>query len=247
MRAKHILVLLFSVSTLQMLFAQGSYEGLYRGGNDNDSFLSIKQKKNKVEAQLFEKQKTPLTIRGKIIKDSLAGNIWIDSKTSLKLVAWQKDTTQLYLAVNIPNEKEPFTTSFQKINKDPKANHDLLFGKTDKYPDELIGTWLGYDLEKGENHIYVINRDGSFLMKGTAQIEEANTILSPSWYVSNGNQFNIVISKNIMSTISRTMAEHPVPFSFSGMPVCFYKIEGKILTLTYQDAKVSVETYVKQE
>lgn len=202
--------------------------GLYKA-TGLDSYLSIVEHKKNIKGMLFEKERDPLSLIGIIKDDSLSGTIRLSELAERKWVGKMKNET-ITLSIFIPDTpiSKTLEFSFVQIRKSPKTSVEQLFGKIEKYPKELLGTWVQYDLVQKKETGYIFLKGGDLRFVG---LELPDGIKFPgqlydyvtcSWYVKD--------KKNLCLTVGKEVGL-PMPFTIDTNKLTIALPDGSSETL----------------
>ena len=216
-------------------FAQTPLTGLYKGVG-GESYLSIKEKKGKIEGTIYEKGKEPLSITGKVKGSEITGIIKLNVLTERQLTVRQKaDTLALIIAVPTDSSHISVVLSFVKTTDNPKINPDKLFGTDSQHPAELVGSWVHMDFETKTEVGYKFFKNGIFEFIGRTLPASARAVnFNLEWYVKNGDLwFKMEIpgwSQNSPDKVIGFKLENNVltlDFEYRGKPEILYRKEDK--------------------
>ena len=226
-----VLLLLFVFSNA---LAQSNLTGLYKGIG-GESYLSIKEKKGKIEGTIYEKGKEPLSITGKVKGSEITGIIKLNVLNERQLTVRQKaDTLALIIAVPMDSSYNSVVLSFVKTSDNPKIDPDKIFGTDSKHPAELVGSWVYMDFETKTEVGYKFLKNGIFEFIGRTLPASARKInFNLEWYVKNGDLW----VKMEIPGWSQNPADKPSGF----------KLENNVLTLDFEHRGKTETLYRKED
>ena len=204
--------------------AQSSLTGLYKGIG-GDSYLSIKEKKGKVEGDIYENGKEPLHLKGKWNDSKIEGSVLLNILTERKLTGkLNTDTLDLKILIPADNAFTTIVLSFTKTSDNPKINPDKIFGTDAKHPTELVGTWLRFDPKLKREVGYKFLKNGNYEFLGMPPLEDHLVpfmrAMILNWYVKGGDFW----FKTDVPGLNQNIGD-----SRYG-----YKLENNVLTLDFE-------------
>lgn len=236
------LIMLFTALTTMSL-PNYPFAGVYKGVV-GESYLVIKEKDGEIEGYIYERDRETIALTGEFMNDSLVGSIYLSPSAVRPFVAWQKDSL-LVFHISVPDDSTTkiVALSFVKISNDTKIKPKKFFNKNN-YPEELVGTWMNYDLELKKETGFAFFKNGDYDVVGLSAMDElekhgitakdlanANVNVSSGWLVKNGNQLFLLSFLN-----GQKMSEM----------LLNYKIEDNKLILTSQYS-TNESVYFKRE
>ena len=228
---KTLLVFLLCLLPSTSTWAQNNLTGLYKGVG-GESYLSIKEKRGEIEGVIYEKNKKPWHLEGKITNGKITGGVWINAVVERPFEGNLEDDT-LRLAIKIPNDSTYASVSlaFKKTSNNPRINPDQLFNTDSEHPNELVGTWVQIDLKSKREIGHVFQKSG-FMETVGHPVSNNSAIINWSWWVKNGylyTQLEILgFNKNI-----------PVVKSS-------YQLEGDKLTINWKNTGTNTEVFYRK-
>ena len=214
---------LFFLFIFSNALCQGSLTGLYKGVG-GDSYLSIKEKKGKVEGDIYENGKELLHLKGKWNNSKIEGSVLLNILTERKLTGKSNsDTLDLKILIPADNIFTTIVLSFIKISDNPKINPDKVFSTDSKHPTELIGTWVNMDFGTKKEVGYRLLKNGTYEFIGRIIEEHLESIMKSMvfiWYVKDGDLW--------------FKSEIPGYNQNPGDNRYGYKLENNVLTLDFE-------------